>query len=225
MCRSSDLSRAKETAQIIASYLGNQSVELDARLRESNLGNNLWLGPIKHRFVGDWQGELWENVRIHRPVEVMNRLKSPDYRIPNAETNRERFARVCAALTDTVLSHVGNEENQAIVIVTHGGPLDDIARMITCTPFDKGTGFKKLNTTICELHCSVSPEIASSIVGLAPDSRRRLIDQECEAIFPAASVDPANISSRLAAWRIIKWGMVEHLREVQVSEHAYDSKI
>ncbi len=102
---SSDLSRAQETATIIAAELGLQ-VELDGRLREVS--------------VGEWQGLTSPEIRAEYPEVSAQMMADPETtRYPGGESYREMADRVMLALTQIADTHAG----QAVVVVTHGGPL------------------------------------------------------------------------------------------------------
>ena len=63
----------------------------------------------------------------------------------DGESLRQRFYRVMHILHTIALCHL----QQKIVIVTHGGVLDDVGRLLHQTPFNTTTGLKKLNTGVC----------------------------------------------------------------------------
>lgn len=99
---SSDLVRARETAQIVASVL-HLPVKEDARLREINQGE--WEGQqvevIKARYADLWQS------RSVNPANV---------RPPGGETVREVARRVYQALDDIAGACLG----ESVLIVSHG---------------------------------------------------------------------------------------------------------
>src|SRR5262245_16808019 len=72
---SSDLVRAKETAEAVAAALGLR-VETDPRLREQHLG--------------EWQGLTFPEVRLRHP-DLARRFaeRDPDVRPPGGQTRRE----------------------------------------------------------------------------------------------------------------------------------------
>ncbi|MBI3163944.1 MAG: histidine phosphatase family protein [Chloroflexi bacterium] len=105
---SSDLLRAKQTAELIAAPLG-LTVILDPRLREMNLGA--------------WEGMLSDDIQAQYPQELKEREKNPfEARAPNGETPREAAERVLAAVNEIA----GEHPNASVLIVSHGVALSVI---------------------------------------------------------------------------------------------------
>ncbi|MGB2710096.1 MAG: histidine phosphatase family protein [Conexibacter sp.] len=103
---SSDLVRARETAEIVAARIGLEP-RLDARLREG--------------WRGDWEGFLFEQIEASDPVRYAAwRRAGADFRFPGGESLSEQQARVLAALGDIAAS--GTDELPALV-VCHGGSI------------------------------------------------------------------------------------------------------
>lgn len=74
---SSDLRRAKETAEIINKHLGNRPLQLDKRLREISFGD------LEGICVSDISSEVWEifnyypeKLKVEKPESVYNRIKN-----------------------------------------------------------------------------------------------------------------------------------------------------
>lgn len=83
---SSHLSRARETAEIVARELGLE-VTVDERLAESNRG--------------DWEGRLLEEIEREEPeLWAAWRRGGAEFRFPSGESLAEHADRVAAALTD-----------------------------------------------------------------------------------------------------------------------------
>ncbi len=99
----SDLSRARETAEIIAARLG-QSVTTDARLREVD--------------VGDWSGRLWSELQESEP-EAAARWQAGLKAWNGGESYEEMGTRVVAAVLELAARHPG----QTVLIVSHGGSM------------------------------------------------------------------------------------------------------
>ncbi len=98
---SSDLVRAKQTADIVAHKLGLTPI-FDERLRE--------------RAVGQWQGLTLNEIRDWYPREHMALQSNPDqFRIPGGESRLDVQARMKAALAD-ILASVSCE---TIAIISH----------------------------------------------------------------------------------------------------------
>jgi Fructose-2,6-bisphosphatase len=99
---SSDLLRARQTAEVIAQHLG-LPIQLDARLREVHLGT--------------WEGMLGDEVALRYVAELDERRRDPVHsRPPQGETVFELAARVGQALDDVAWAHPrGN-----VIVVSHG---------------------------------------------------------------------------------------------------------
>jgi probable phosphoglycerate mutase len=182
---SSDLSRAAETAAIIAAAVG-VPVVADARLRETNLGV--------------WQGMIWGDVEAGRGAEMRRWKGDVDFAMPDGECLRDRFHRVAAALHDIVRAHPG----ERVLVVAHGGILDEMGRLAGAVPFGAPTRLKKLNCAISILHFTRAEggEAAAAAAWATPaaDLLRR------------DSVDPRTAGAAMGgAWAVAAWGVTEHL--------------
>ena len=109
---SSDLARARETAEIVGGGLSLE-VHLDPRLREFDTGN--------------WTGLTRDEIRTRFPDDDRH----------DGETRDELVTRVGAALEDICERH----PDDRVLVVTHGGPLravlthcgiDGVARIENC---------------------------------------------------------------------------------------------
>ncbi len=99
---SSDLLRARQTAEIVALHL-RLPVHFDVRLREVNLGV--------------WEGMLGEDVALHYVAELAERKRNPVCsRPPQGETVYELAARVGQALDDIARLHPDGD----VIVVSHG---------------------------------------------------------------------------------------------------------
>jgi broad specificity phosphatase PhoE len=103
---SSDLERARETAEILAAPHG-VPVVLDRDLREID--------------VGSWSGLTRE--------EIAERF--PDGSRPDGETHEQQAARVRAAVTRIAREHPGGR----VLVVGHGGTIRSIHDVITDLPY------------------------------------------------------------------------------------------
>jgi len=99
---SSDLERARQTAEPVAKTLG-MTVNIEPRLREIN--------------QGQWEGVLVENIKARYAEIWSQRTEDPaNVRPPGGETVREVATRVYAALDDIARKYPG--EN--VLVVSHG---------------------------------------------------------------------------------------------------------
>lgn len=127
---SSDLGRAIETAKIIAEKIKKEIIK-EKGLRERNLG-------ILH---GLTMKEFQENF----PEEFKKLISySPDYKIPEGESIKERFERTISALNKLVNKYSGKN----LLIVCHGGNLDSIFRYTLNIPLNKRRNFSLINASI-----------------------------------------------------------------------------
>jgi broad specificity phosphatase PhoE len=114
---SSDLSRARETAEIVGERIGLDP-RLDARLREG--------------WRGEWEGFLFEQI-AERDPERYAAWRAPDaeigFRFPGGESLAEQQARVLAALGD-----VRAAGPLPAVVVCHGGSI----RTLLCARDPRG---------------------------------------------------------------------------------------
>lgn len=130
---SSDLKRAKMTAEILAEKFG-LSVQLVPELREVSFG--------------DWEGNNFDNLQKTEPENVEKFFKRPDdLKIPNGETFAELQARAMVGLKKIIAAHA-NDENSQIIIGAHGA----INRAILCAildiPLRKIWAISQFNTAV-----------------------------------------------------------------------------
>jgi len=114
----SDLQRSRRTAEIVAEALGLGAVELDAALRERNVGQ--WSGHTTDEITKRWPGELqaWREGRLARP--------------PGGEDDESLLARFLPAL-----GRLCDGDVDSILVVTHGGAIRALERHLgapSCTP-------------------------------------------------------------------------------------------
>jgi broad specificity phosphatase PhoE len=111
----SDLSRARETAEIVGARIGLEP-RLDPRLREANRG--------------EWEGHLFIDIKRFDPARFEAWMRAgASWRFPGGESLQEQQDRVTAALSD--VRAVG--ELPALV-VCHGGSI----RVMLCRRDPRG---------------------------------------------------------------------------------------
>jgi 2,3-bisphosphoglycerate-dependent phosphoglycerate mutase len=127
---SSDLERAVKTAEILNAY-HHLPVEQNKLLRERNFGvmEGLTREQILARYPETYHG-------------YMNREDT--YRIPEGESLAEFYGRVTGAIKRIVKDRPGKR----ILIVTHGGVLDCMMRMIFNYPLTAPRRFSIFNASI-----------------------------------------------------------------------------
>jgi broad specificity phosphatase PhoE len=126
---SSDLSRARETAEIVGQRVGLQP-RLDWRLREGNRG--------------EWEGRLFEDVKREEPELFAAWMRAgPDWRFPGGESLLEQQQRVLACIED-----IHAESRLPTLAVCHGGSI----RVFLCASDPRGLSafhsFKVPNTSV-----------------------------------------------------------------------------
>ena len=130
---SSDLTRALDTARHIGEVTGCPVVR-DARLRERHLG--VLQGVLRHAAL-DAVGDVYARYRS----------SDPDYVIPGGESTRQFAARVLACVDDLVRRHPG----ETVVVVAHGGVLDQLYRHAVGLPISGPRAFTLRNTSVNRL--------------------------------------------------------------------------
>jgi broad specificity phosphatase PhoE len=112
---SSDLSRARETAEIVGRRIG-LAPRLDWRLREGNRGN--------------WEGRLFIDIEREDPAGYAAwRRAGEAWRFPGGESLREHSDRVAASLDD-----VERAGELPALVVCHGGSI----RVMLCRADPRG---------------------------------------------------------------------------------------
>jgi broad specificity phosphatase PhoE len=107
---SSDLSRARETAEIVGARIGLE-VRLDPRLREANRGR--------------WEGHTFEEIKQSEPEEFAAWMRAgPSWRFPGGESLQEQQDRVLAALRE-----IETTGELPALVVCHGGSI----RVVLCS--------------------------------------------------------------------------------------------
>jgi broad specificity phosphatase PhoE len=137
---SSDLERARATAEIIGNELGF-TVQVDARFRERNAG--AWTGLTRDEIEAGWPGYLSDHTR---PAGF--------------ERDDEVLARVLSGLTDL---HAA-DPRAVVLVVTHGGVLRALERH--CGEVDRA--FPNLGGRIFELDGVEPALVARERIWLLP---------------------------------------------------------
>jgi probable phosphoglycerate mutase len=136
---SSDLPRARETAEIVAPALGNPAIELDEGVREMDPGPQC-------------DGLPWDE--IAKVVEATDWESDPYHRgFPGGETIAAFQYRVASALM--ALAH--RADGGTVVVFCHGGVVDVGLRLFLRTPFVGGFDLFTANTAITDFRL-VSPK-------------------------------------------------------------------
>ena len=128
----SDLIRARETAEIVGGRLGLEP-RIDPRLREGNRGG--------------WEGRLFEDVAREEPELFAEWLRAGErWRFPGGESLREQLDRVTASIND-----VRAAADLPALVICHGGSI----RVMLCRSDPRGLDafhdFKIPNAAVVEL--------------------------------------------------------------------------
>jgi probable phosphoglycerate mutase len=150
---SSDLQRAHETAQIIASSLALDDVEAMPGLREQHQG--AWTGLTKEQIKSRWPERLRERPR--RPVD--------------GESGESVLNRVLDAMGQIAAASQGRR----VLIVTHSGVIRALERAVGAdappVPHLEGRWFRLL----WPADHDASPAASSMLAGKLTPGRRRLV--------------------------------------------------
>lgn len=131
---SSDLQRARDTAQAVASKLGID-VQVDPRLRERCYGafEGMLYSQVARTYPAEW--EAWQA----RDIDAL-----PPAGERQAESFRQFFERAHGALLDWAARHPGKR----IALVSHGGVLECAYRAALGLPLESPRNFKVHNASI-----------------------------------------------------------------------------
>jgi len=120
---SSDLCRARQTAQPVAGFLAKEILlERDLRERHYGIFERLTYAEVKERYPEDY-------ARFD--------AREPDYAFRTGESLRDFSARSITVISRIVKQH----EGQSILVFTHGGVLDKLYRFVTGLPLSAQRDF------------------------------------------------------------------------------------
>ncbi len=130
---SSDLSRARDTAQPAARALGLE-VRLDARLRERHYGvfERLTYAECEARYPEDYARFL---------------ARDPEFDFRTGESLRLFYQRAVGCVEEIAARYPG----ESILVVTHGGVLDKLYRRVTGLPLSAPRDFRIPNAALNRL--------------------------------------------------------------------------
>lgn len=129
----SDLSRALETAQAVATLHGHV-VQTHTGLRERHFGN--------------FEGRTWAELENGWPEETRSwRQRVPDFAPPGGESLLQLQARVVQTVSDIAARHPGEQ----VLMVAHGGVLDILYRAATRLEIQAPRSWELTNTAINRL--------------------------------------------------------------------------
>jgi broad specificity phosphatase PhoE len=114
---SSDLTRARQTAEVIANRLG-LAIEIDPALRE--------------RDYGLAEGQLDSDLEREFGNRLTSAWSDPDFTFEGGETSRQVYARVQAFLTKLLRSRPAHD----LVVVSHGGTIRTAVGLLRGLPLE-----------------------------------------------------------------------------------------
>lgn len=130
---SSDLKRARDTAQAVAQR-HDLPVHADIGLRE--------------RGFGRFEGHTWDELALRYPAETLAwRKRMPDFAPPGGETLVQLRERVVETVLRLAERHVGEQ----ILLVAHGGVLDVLYRAATRLDLQAPRTWQLANTGVNRL--------------------------------------------------------------------------
>ena len=127
---SSDLERAVQTAEMIAKRTHHQVIP-DSRLKERNLGI----------FEGLTVAEIEEKFPEHA---IKYKSFDPDHVIPGGESVRQFSKRIRDYFKALAQKHMG----ETILVVAHGGVLNQLFKFVINIPLDAPRNYTLLNASI-----------------------------------------------------------------------------
>ncbi|MBN1415916.1 MAG: histidine phosphatase family protein [Bacteroidales bacterium] len=133
---SSDLERARHTAQIITSRFDRITIRYDNRIRE--------------RHFGSFQGLTWKEIAEKFPDEAARELsRDPMNKAPGGESKHQLLARTVDFFDDIATGHPG----ERVLVISHGGVLNVWIRHVLQLPFETPRRFHLPNAAINIFEC------------------------------------------------------------------------
>ena len=132
---SSDLMRARQTAQAVAAQRGGATVQVDANLRE--------------RCYGVFEGMLYTEAERQYPVDfALWQARDIDAVMPPGERVAESFRQFYARATSAVAEWAERHPGKIIAMVAHGGVLECAYREAVGMQLDSPRDFQVKNASI-----------------------------------------------------------------------------
>ncbi|XP_026191536.1 phosphoglycerate mutase-like protein 4 [Cyclospora cayetanensis] len=187
---SSPLNRTRESAEIIRQAAGiDCKIVLDGRIQEWN--------------AGILQGHLLDELPVLFPKEwgAWNRSRDPGFVFPRGESFQQRYNRVKEFFLEVTARHT----RQRIIVVTHGGVLDDLFRLVRNIPMNIKTNAPKLNA---ELHIVKAHTSKARTMPLMAEDNP---SEDCWNDSPSASLTTSLTEAHPSespeiTWEIVRWG-------------------
>ena len=131
---SSDLHRARQTAQAVATLRG-MPLHVDPALRE--------------RCYGGFEGLLYSEIEQRFPAEFAAwQARDIDAILPPGKNRGESFRQFYTRATSAILATAAAHPGRTIAMVAHGGVLECAYRMARALPLETPRDFKVYNASI-----------------------------------------------------------------------------
>lgn len=135
---SSDLQRARQTAQAVATLRG-MTLHVEPGLRE--------------RCYGGFEGLLYSEIEQHFPAEFAAwQARDVDAILPSGKNCGESFRQFYERATGAILGLAQAYPGRNIAMVAHGGVLECAYRMALGLPLETPRDFKVFNASINRFH-------------------------------------------------------------------------
>lgn len=176
---SSDLTRAKNTAQAVADRIGAE-VRVDKRLRETNLG--VWQGMSHEEVDSQYPGAraLWRHDAAWAPPQGESRLQ---------------VAERSKAVVDELMLELENWDDSTVLLVAHGGTIAALTSALLRLEFEQYPMLSGLKNT-CWAQLTARPRYYPG----SPDA-----DGEGDPVIPQARFTPDTIAD--AQWYLDGWNV------------------
>ncbi|MGF6274333.1 putative phosphoglycerate mutase [Massilia sp. UYP11] len=137
---SSDLARARQTAEAIISARGPRGID----------GAGLRLDPqLRERCYGGFEGLLYSEIAARFPLEFAAwQARNVDAVLPPGKNQGETFRGFFARATQAILGHAARHPGQTLALVAHGGVLECAYRSALGLPLETPRDFKIHNASI-----------------------------------------------------------------------------
>ena len=135
---SSDLQRARQTAQAVASLRGMPLLTEPA---------------LRERCYGGFEGLLYSEIEQRFPVEFAAwQARDVDAILPTGKNRGESFRQFYARATGAILALAKAHPGRTIAMVAHGGVLECAYRMACGLPLETPRDFKVYNASVNRFH-------------------------------------------------------------------------
>ena len=142
---SSDLARARQTADAIVAARGMSAAEA-----ANNDASAVERDPqLRERCYGGFEGLLYSEIAARFPLEFAAwQARNIDAVLPPGKNQGETFRAFFMRTTTAILGHAARHPGQTLVLVAHGGVLECAYRAALGLPLETPRDFKVHNASI-----------------------------------------------------------------------------